>query len=64
MEAVSYVRVVVVVVFISSQEKKFLICVIKKNFEKYQKGEKFNATSAFIKKIRRFTQESLKLTVW
>ena len=45
MEAVSYVRVVAVVVFISSKEKKFLICY-KKNSEKYQKGEKFNATSA------------------
>ena len=46
MEAISYVRVVVVVVFISAQEKN--LCVIKKNFEKYQKGEKFNATSACI----------------
>ena len=37
MEAVSYVRVVAVVVFISSKEKKFLICVTKKTLKSIKK---------------------------
>ena len=64
MEAVSYVRVVVVVVFISSQEKKFLICVIKKTLKSIKKVKNSTLPQLLSKKIRRFTQESLKLTVW
>ena len=37
MEAVSYVRVVAVVVFISSKEKNFLICVTKKTLKSIKK---------------------------
>ena len=37
MEAVSYARVVAVVVFISSKEKEFLICVTKKTLKSIKK---------------------------